>query len=89
MLGARFREYRLRANMTQREVSDQSGITVITISKFEAGQSNDLSFSTLLQLLRTIGRLDAIDELLPELPESPYLVKEDNHKVQRIRHRKQ
>lgn len=28
--GARFKDYRLRSNMTQREVSEQSGITITT-----------------------------------------------------------
>lgn len=36
LLGARFKDYRLRSNMTQKEVSEQSGLTVTTIHKFEA-----------------------------------------------------
>ena len=35
LLGARFKDYRLRSNMTQKEVSEQSGITITTIHKFE------------------------------------------------------
>lgn len=27
LLGARFKDYRLRSNMTQKEVSEQSGLT--------------------------------------------------------------
>ena len=37
--------------------------------------------------MKAIGRLDAIDGLLPELPPSAYLIK-DEKKVQRIRHKK-
>ena len=37
MLGARFKDYRLRCNMTQKEVSEQSGITITTIHKFDNG----------------------------------------------------
>ena len=37
LLGARFKDYRLRSNMTQKEVSEQSGLTVTTIHKFESG----------------------------------------------------
>lgn len=36
-LGARFKDYRLRSNMTQKDVSEQSGITITTIHKFEWG----------------------------------------------------
>ena len=34
LLGARFKDYRLRSNMTQKDVSEQSGITITTIRKF-------------------------------------------------------
>jgi transcriptional regulator with XRE-family HTH domain len=45
LLGARFKDYRLRSNMTQKEVSEQSGITITTIHKFENGSSGNLSTS--------------------------------------------
>lgn len=88
LLGSRFREYRLRANMTQKEVSEQSGITVVTIHKFESGTATNLSLGTFLLLLKAIAQIDGIDRLLPELPESPYLYVREK-KVQRIRHKKQ
>lgn len=88
LLGSRFREYRLRSNMTQKEVSEQSGITVTTIHKFESGTATNLSLGTFLLLLKAIGQIDGIDGLLPELPESPYLYVQEK-KVQRIRHKKQ
>ena len=88
LLGARFKDYRLRSNMTQKEVSEQSGITITTILKFENGASSNVSLGTFLLLLKAIGQIDALDELLPELPASAYLIKEEK-KVQRIRHKKQ
>jgi len=88
LLGSRFKEYRMRAGMTQKEVAEQSGITVTTIHKFETGISTNISLGTFLLLLKTIERIGAIDELLPELPESPYLYVKDK-KVQRIRHKKE
>lgn len=87
VLGARFRDYRLRSNMTQREVSEQSGITITTIHKFENGTSGNMSLGTFILLMKAIGQIDALDELMPELPESAYLRKEDK-KIQRIRHKK-
>lgn len=87
ILGTRFKDYRLRSNMTQKEVAEQSGITITTIHKFENGTAGNLSLGTFLLLMKAIGRLDAIDGLLPELPLSAYLVK-DEKKVQRIRHKK-
>ena len=87
MLGTRFKDYRLRSNMTQKEVSEQTGITITTIHKFENGTSGNLSFGTFILLMKAIGRLDAIEGLLPELPPSAYLLK-DEKKVQRVRHKK-
>ena len=63
LLGARFKDYRLRSNMTQKEVSEQSGITITTIHKFENGTSGNVSLGTFLLLLKAIGQIDALDEL--------------------------
>lgn len=88
LLGARFKEYRLRSDMTQKEVSVQSGITINTIHKFENGTSGNMSLSTFLLLMKAIGQIDGLDEMMPELPESAYLTKGENKKVQRIRHKR-
>ena len=86
LLGARFKDYRMRSRMTQKEVAEQSGLTINTIHKFENGRVLNLSLSTFLLLLKAIGCIDGLDDLMPELPESPYLLKEDGKKAQRIRH---
>ena len=86
LLGTRFKDYRMRSHMTQRDVAEQSGLTVNTIHKFENGLVPNMSLSTFLLLLKAIGCINDIDELMPELPESPYLVKDDGRKAQRIRH---
>ena len=87
LLGTRFKDYRLRSNMTQKEVSEQSGITITTIHKFENGLSANISLSTFLLLMKAIGQIEGLDELLPELPVSAYLINEEK-KVQRVRHKK-
>lgn len=86
-LGSRFRDYRMRRNMTQRQVAEITTISIPTIYKFESGRATDISMVTLLKLMRAIGLPGNWDNLLPELPESPYLYKE-NKKKQRIRHPK-
>ena len=35
LLGARFKNYRLRSQMTQKDVAEQTGITINTIHKYE------------------------------------------------------
>lgn len=88
LLGERFKEYRMRCNLTQKEVADQSGIGLTTIYKFENGTAGNLSLSTFILLLKVIGQVNSLDDVMPELPESPYLVRKEEKKAQRIRHSK-
>ena len=88
MLGARFKDYRMRSNMTQKDVAEQAGLTVNTIHKFENGTAGNLSLSTFILLLKVVGQINALDDVLPELPESPYLIRKEDKKAQRIRHSK-
>ena len=88
LLGTRFKEYRLRCNLTQKEVAERSGVGLTTIHKFENGSAGNLSLSTFVLLLKVVGQLNSLDKLLPEFPPSPYLVRRDEKKAQRIRHTK-
>lgn len=88
MLGERFKEYRMRCNLTQKEVAYKSGVGLTTIHKFENGSAGNLSLSTFILLLKVVGQVNALNQLLPELPASPYLVREEEKKVQRIRHKR-
>jgi transcriptional regulator with XRE-family HTH domain len=88
LLGTRFKDYRMRCNLTQREVAELSGIGLTTIHKFENGTAGNLSLSTFILLLKVVGQINALDDVLPELPESPYLIRKEDKKAQRIRHSK-
>lgn len=87
-LGMRFRDYRLRLRMTRKEVSEAASVGLTTLYKFESGNMTDISFGTLLRLLKAIGLAENWDMLLPELPESPYLYDNNERKMQRVRKRK-
>lgn len=84
-LGQRFRDYRMRMQMTRKEIAEAAAIGMTTLYKFESGNMTDISFSTLIRLLRAIGMVENWDMLLPELPESPYLYDDNNKKKQRVR----
>lgn len=87
-LGLRFRDYRLRLRMTRKEVSEAASIGMTTLYRFESGNMIDISFSTLLRLLKVIGLGENWDAILPELPESPYMYDDSEKKIQRVRKRK-
>lgn len=59
-----------------------------TIHKFENGTAGNISLSTFIVLLKVVGQINTIDNLLSELPESPYLMRRDDKKVQRVRNSK-
>lgn len=88
MLGRRFKDYRLRANLTQKEVAEMAGLSVLTVHRFENGMVTNISLSTFLLLLKSVGSINDLNELMPEQPESLYLYKENQKKMQRVRHKK-
>jgi len=87
-LGTRFKDYRLRARMTQKDVAEMTALTIPTIQRFENGLSNNISLGTFLLLLKAVGCINGIDELMPEQPESPYLYNHKYKRIQRVRHKK-
>ena len=58
------------------------------IHKSENGTAGNILLSTFIVLLKVVGQISTIDNLLPELPESPYLMRRDDKKVQRVRNSK-
>ena len=72
-LGEQYKRYRLLLGMTQKEVAEKAGLSVMTVQKFESGTSRDVSLTTIIRLWRVIGQLDNMRELLPEIPDSPYV----------------
>ena len=85
-LGLRFRDYRMRLMMTRKEVLEAARVGMTTLYKFESGNMTDISFGTVIRLLRAIGMVENWDALLPELPESPYMYYDNDKKMQRVRH---
>ena len=86
ILGERFKEYRLSMRLTQKELSEKTGISHKTISLFESGRGRNITMQNFLTLLRAVGMLQNIGELLPELPSSPYLIQSRLKRKNRIRH---
>lgn len=66
-LGRRFRQQRLNQGLTIQQLAKQSGVSLRTISAFERGESN-ISLNNLIELLRVLQLLNALQNLLPEIP---------------------
>ncbi len=68
-LGRRLRRYRLQQNLTQADLARDAGVSTRTLRNVESG--SDTQLSTLLRILRALGRHDALDAFLPRPGVSP------------------
>lgn len=68
-VGKRLKEYRLKMNLTQRELSENAGISLFTVTQIENGKS--VSFSMILSVLRSLRMLDNLEMMVPEIKISP------------------
>lgn len=71
-LGQRFRDYRIALRMTQKEIAEQCGISVMTVVRFERGDNTAIRLDNFIALMRSIQRLENIAECLPDMPVSLY-----------------
>ena len=68
-VGARLRAYRLQQNLPVEEVAERAGLSRNTVGNAEAGR--DPRLSTLVRILRVLGKLDALEAFLPPPSLSP------------------
>lgn len=68
-LGQRLSRYRLDRNLTQAEVATEAGVHKNTIFRLEAGGSTQTK--NLVRVLRALGLLDRLDDMVPEPATSP------------------
>lgn len=81
-LGERLRAGRLAANITQQALARQSGVSLNTVRNAEDGQN--VSFDTLVNLLRALNMLPRLEYLLEDDGPSPVdLARRDGLRRQR------
>ncbi len=68
-IGGKIRSIRLKQNITQQDLSNQAVVSVSTVKKIESGRIS--SFGSLLRLMRVLGVLDLLQDLLEEEKLSP------------------
>ena len=68
-LGRRLRLYRGQQELTVKELALRAGLSPLTILKAEGGQN--VTLRTLLRILRSLGRIDLVDSMLPPPAPSP------------------
>jgi transcriptional regulator with XRE-family HTH domain len=68
-IGRRIQAERLNQNVAQADLAERAGISRRALQHLEGGRGCTLSL--LLRALRALGRLDAVDLMLPEAGPSP------------------
>ena len=91
-LGRRFRAYRIALRMTQKDIAEKTGVSVMTIVRFEKGEGCSIRIDNFVALMRAIQRLENIAEAIPDMPQSLYDIpsadKQVNKRVKRRRDEK-
>jgi transcriptional regulator with XRE-family HTH domain len=68
-LGTRLERTRLERNLSQRELAAEAGVERKAVQRIEAGEP--VKLTSFIRVLRALGLLDALDQLVPEPLPSP------------------
>ncbi|PRB81317.1 transcriptional regulator [Pseudomonas sp. MYb185] len=80
-LGSRIARQRLDMGYTQAMLAEQAGVSKRTLERLEAGASTQLT--SFIRILRVLGLLHGLDQLLPEQGPSPMALLRGKGKVPR------
>ena len=90
LFAQRVKEYRLAAQLSQKELAELSGVSQATISHFEQGVNRNLTLGNFIALLRILGLEQRLMELMPELPMQPMILRKIKKLIpKRVRRRSQ
>ena len=70
-LGQRYKATRVALDITQKEVSEKTGISMSTIRRFENGLTFNLTLAHFIALLQAIGFADNMEDTIPEMLPDP------------------
>lgn len=88
-LGQRYKATRVALDITQKEVSEKTGISMSTIRRFENGLTFNLTLAHFIALLQAIGFADNLEDTIPEmLPDPNQLFRMQNKQRKRASHGK-
>ena len=79
----KIRKLRRSCCISQTELARKSGVSIASIKRIEAGTVTDFNICTLIKILRACGMLEGMAELIPDVPESPFLTNQKTGKVRK------
>lgn len=86
-IGRRLKDIRIKQNMTQGELAERAGMSILTVANIEKGKP--VSILLFLCAIRELGLLENLELLVPETKISPIELKRmQGKKRYRVRHTK-
>ncbi len=82
-IGSRMKAARIAMSITQKEMAEMTNLSLRTISNLEAGK--DVSFSTVIEVLRALGQLQSLEIMIPEQGPRPSDIAALGRSRQRVR----
>jgi len=70
-LGGRIKNLRLSSCVSQGEFAKMSNVSISTVRRVESGHIQEVSFGSVLRMLRAGGMLDGMADLVQEVPIHP------------------
>lgn len=90
ILGSRVKQYRIAHRLTQKEMSELTGINVVTLRNFENGNAYNISMNSFIAIMKVLDKVERFDELLPPMAMSVYEEEKILKKrANRVRHARQ
>lgn len=84
LIGDRIKQYRVNAGISQKDLENESGVSVRSISRLEQGSS--IQLESLIKILSALNLESNIDLLIPDQTKRPSFYLQDNDKPrQRVR----
>jgi transcriptional regulator with XRE-family HTH domain len=81
-LGAQLRQLRLRKQIEQKQLSEMAGVALNAVKNLESGKG--ATVSSLIKVLRALGRADWLQSLAPPVSISPLQLLKAKHPRQRV-----
>ena len=79
----KIRKLRRSCCISQTELAQKSGVSIASIKRIETGSVTDLNICTLIKILRACGKLEGMAELIPDVPDSPFLIDQKPGKIRK------
>ena len=82
IISERVRNYRIDFPLTQKQLSDRSGVSLRSIQRFENGE--DIQLGNLIKLLSALGLDNNVEMLVPDVTKRPAAFVEPASRRQRV-----